>query len=117
MAAEGLTEKERQMLEHLNHAKDLGTPLTEFATAFNLNVHDLYSGKAQLQRKGLWPATGKASEAAKPELLAVEVVPEPKVTETLCRLTHPSGWTIESAKWPAPHWLAALIAAMARSPS
>jgi len=31
MGTEALTEKERQMLEHLNHAKELGTPLTEFA--------------------------------------------------------------------------------------
>ena len=45
MGTDVLTEKERQMLVHLNHAKELGSPLTEFATAFHLNVNDLYAGK------------------------------------------------------------------------
>jgi hypothetical protein len=114
MAAEVLTEKDRQLLEHLNHAKELGTPLTEFATAFNLNVQELYAGKAQLQRKGLWSA--KSSNTARPELLAVEVVPEPKPAEPmLCRLTHPSGWKIESTCWPAADWVSALIGAVERA--
>jgi hypothetical protein len=115
MGADGLTEKERQVLEHLNHAKELGTPLTEFATAFHLNVNDLYNGKAQLARKGFWPPKG--TDAAKPELLAVEVVPEAKSPDTSCRLTHRSGWTIECTVWPAPDWVAALIGAMSQSGS
>lgn len=114
METDVLTEKERQVLEHLNHAKELGSPLTEFATAFHLNVNDLYAGKAQLARKGFWPA--KVADAARPELLAVEVVPEKKSTDvSLCRLTHRSGWTIECAGWPAPDWVAALIGAMSRT--
>jgi hypothetical protein len=115
MGTDVLTEKERQVLEHLNHAKELGTPLTEFATAFHLNVNDLYNGKAQLARKGFWSAKG--ADATKPELLAVEVVAEPKLTDTSCRLTHRSGWTIECTGWPAPDWVAALIGAMSRSGS
>jgi hypothetical protein len=115
MGTETLTDKERQVLEHLNHAKERGTPLTEFATAFHLNVQELYAGKAQLSRKGFWPTKG--AEAAKPELLAVEVVPEPKSADTSCRMTHRSGWTIECASWPAPDWVAALIGATSRSGS
>jgi hypothetical protein len=115
MGTDELSEKERQVLEHLNHAKELGTPLTEFATAFHLNVNELYAGKAQLARKGFWPAKG--AEAAKPDLLAVEVVPELKLRspDTSCRLTHRSGWTIECTSWPAPDWVAALIGAMSRT--
>jgi hypothetical protein len=117
MGTDVLTEKERQVLEHLNHAKELGTPLTEFATAFHLNVNDLYAGKAQLQRKGFWPAKA-ATDTPKPELLAVEVVPEAKLPDAPpCRLTHRSGWTIECTGWPAPDWVAALIGAMSRSGS
>lgn len=115
MGTDVLTDKERQVLEHLNHAKELGTPLTEFATAFNLNVQDLYAGKAQLQRKGLWST--KSSNAGKPELLAVEVAPEPKPVDVSCRLTHRSGWTIECAGWPAADWVAALIGAAERTGS
>lgn len=78
------------MLKHLNHAKELGTQLTEFATAFHLNVNDLYDGKAELQRKGFWPA--KSAKAAKPELLAVQVsdltaAAAARRTGTLC-----AGW-------------------------
>jgi len=115
MGAEALTEKERQVLEHLNHAKELGSPLTDFASAFNLNVQDLYAGNAQLTRKGFWPP--KAPDAPKPELLAVQVVPETKSPDAPCRLTHRSGWTIECPSWPAPDWVAALIGAMSRNGS
>jgi hypothetical protein len=116
MGAEVLTEKERQVLEHLNHAKELGSPLTDFASAFNLNVQDLYAGKAQLQRKGFWPAKG--AEVVKPELLAVQVAPEMKPPDAPpCRMMHRSGWTIECTGWPAPDWVAAVIGAMSRNGS
>jgi len=39
------TEKGGRVLENLNHAKELGTPLTNFATAFKLNVNDLYAAR------------------------------------------------------------------------
>jgi len=118
MGTEALTEKERQMLEHLNHAKELGTPLTEFATAFHLNVNDLYAGKAQLQRKGFWPA--KNVDAAKPELLVVQVsAPAPAAAESsiVCRLKAPSGLVIECGAWPEPTWMSRLMQTLAKEAS
>lgn len=105
------------MLEHLNHAKELGTPLTEFATAFHLNVNDLYAGKAQLQRKGFWPA--KNADATQPELLAVQVsAPAPAAAESIvCRLKAPSGWVIECGEWPEPAWMSRLMQMPAKAAS
>ena len=94
----GRTEKGGRVLENLNHAKELGTPLTNFATAFKLNVNDLYAARRSC---GFWAA--KRSDMAKPALLAVEVAPEPKSPDRPCRLTRRSGWTIECASWPAPN--------------
>jgi nitrogen fixation protein len=110
MTTEILTERERQTLEHLKQAQELGSTLTDFATAFNLNVQDLYSGKAQLQRKGFWPT--KSAEPVKTELLAVQVVAQSAGEEArVCRVTVPNGWTMEFSQWPQAAWLAALMGA------
>jgi hypothetical protein len=71
MRAERLTERQRATLEHLRHAQELGSTLSDYAAAFSLNVKELYNGRTQLQRKGLWPRTRHA-ERAKPGLLAVQ---------------------------------------------
>jgi hypothetical protein len=105
-----LTERERGVLEHLKHAQELGSQLTDYATAFNLNVQDLYSGKAQLQRKGFWPT--KSAEPAKANLVAVQVIPEATPSAAaVCRVTAPSGWGLEFSQWPPAAWLAALMGA------
>ena len=116
MTSEVLTERERQTLEHLKHAQELGSTLKDFAAAFGLNVQDLYSGKAQLQRRGLWP-TKAPSEPARTELLAVQVVSEgPGGAEALvCRLTAPNGWVIELSRWPEAAWLSTLLGEQRRT--
>lgn len=47
-----LSERERECLQHLRRAEELGTSLREYAAAFDLKVQDLYQGKRQLSRKG-----------------------------------------------------------------
>src|SRR5271156_2126117 len=103
MATETLTERERQTIEHLRHAQELGSTLSDYAQAFSLNVSDIYACKAQLQRKGLWPA--KNAEAAKPELLAVQVTAAIPTESIVCRLKAPSGWVLECSAWPEPAWI------------
>lgn len=111
MLAEAMTERERAVLEHLKQAQELGSTLTDYAAAYNLNVQDLYSGKAQLQRKGLWPSKS-AAEPVKTELVAVEVMAESAVREArVCRVTAPNGWAMEFSAWPEAKWLAALMSA------
>jgi len=113
MGTEKLTERQGTTLEHLKHAQELGSTLRDYAVAFNLNVKDLYNGRSQLQRKGLWPRT-RGTEQARPQLLAVQVK-EPAAPEAqeawACRLTAPGGWAIELRRIPEVSWLAALSAA------
>jgi hypothetical protein len=45
---ERLTERELHVLDHLEQAQGLDVPLTEYASAYGLDVKDLYAGKAQL---------------------------------------------------------------------
>jgi len=113
MKAGKLTERQSATLEHLKQAQELGSTVGDYATAFNLNVKDLYNGRSQLQRKGLWPRT-RGAHQARPQLLAVQVK-EPAASEAksdwLCRLTGPGGWAIELRSIPEVSWLAALSTA------
>jgi hypothetical protein len=59
-----LTARELQILDHLEQAQNLDTPLTEYAAAYNLDVKDLYAGKAQLVKKGLLPGRAVTPERA-----------------------------------------------------
>ncbi len=72
MQAGKLTERQRTTLEHLKQAQELGSSLSDYAAAFNLNLKDLYNGRTQLQRKGLWPRTRGAQRSGW-KLLAVQV--------------------------------------------
>jgi hypothetical protein len=60
---ERLTERELQILDHLEKAQGLDVPLTEYASAYGLDVKDLYNGKAQLVKlsaKGVKPVIAQA---------------------------------------------------------
>lgn len=74
-----LTARERHTLEHLRRAQELGSPLKEYAAAYNLNLEHLFSGEAQLRRRGLWPPAAQVSGTT--ELLAVQVMRETTRTE------------------------------------
>ena len=113
MKAEKLTERQRTALEHLKQAQELGSSLPDYATAFGLNVKALYNGRAQLQRKGLWPKV-RHTQRPRPELLSVQVVEPaaPKADEDwVCRLIGPGGWVMECRHLPAVSWLSALSTA------
>jgi hypothetical protein len=60
--------REVQILDHLEQAPSLDAHLTEYAAAYNLDVKDLYAGKAQLVKKrslpGRAPRLGRAATAA-----------------------------------------------------
>lgn len=113
MRAEKLTERQRTTLEHLKQAQELGSSLSDYATAFGLNVKQLYNGRTQLQRKGLWPKS-RSAQRARPELLSVQVV-EPAAPKTnedwVCRLIGPGGWVMECRHLPEVSWLSALSTA------
>jgi hypothetical protein len=116
MSGKGLTERQRTVLEHLQHAEELGSKLSDYAKAFGINLKDLYNGRTQLQRKGLWPKmrSAESSERDAPELLAVQVAELGSSQESgdwTCRLRAGGGWTMECRGFPEVSWLAALWAA------
>lgn len=120
MGTEKLTERLRATLEHLTQAKELGSRLSDYAAAFNLNVKELYNGRTQLQRKGLWPKMRKM-RARERQLLAVEVAAQSgsvmpaSVNEWMFRISGPGGWVMECRQLPEPSWLRALSATLSEA--
>jgi len=113
VARERLTERELQILDHLEQAQGLDVPLTEYASAYGLDVKDLYNGKAQLVKKGLLPSRTPAPERS--DFVPVRVsLPR---GGSICRLTHPSGWTIDCSALPDAAWISALMRASADAPT
>lgn len=112
MATEQLSAREQECLEHLQKAQELGSSLTEYAAAFSLDVRELYAMKQQLVKKGAIAGRTKVEDAEKSAGFApVRILPSaPPPGSIACRLTHPSGWVIECAKFPSAQWIGALMA-------
>ena len=110
MAVEGLSERERQVIEHLERAQDLGVSLKEYAEAYQLDVRDLYNGKSQLVKKGVLPPSRTQDVAVSAsDFVAVRVAGH--ATSAIgCRLKHPSGWVIEFTAVPEAAWIKTLLA-------
>ena len=106
MATEALSEREQQMLEHLQQAQVLGVSLSEYASAYGVGLKDLYNGKAQLVRKGAWISKPTAEKAG--GFIPVEIT-APASGGGACRIVHASGWTIECASLPDAAWVTALL--------
>lgn len=125
MTGHALSAREQHALQHLHRALELGTSLQYYATAHELDLEQLLSGKAQLERKGLWPIKApppKALLERRTELLAVKVVADTSAAEPTepapqlaqreglrCRLTAPNGWVLECDHWPQAQWLTVLM--------
>ena len=73
MTSEALTERERQVLDHLERAQSLDVTLKEYAEAYALDVKDLYNGKSQLVKKGV--LAGRAVSDDGGGFVAVRVAP------------------------------------------
>jgi hypothetical protein len=118
MRTQNLTQRLQTTLDHLKQAQELGSKLSDYAEAFGLNVKDLYNGRAQLQRKGLWPKA-RSAPSRPPELLAVRVTESATTTADswMYRLTGPGGWMLECRQLPDVAWLSALssVTSQARS--
>ena len=115
---EVLSERERQALEHMGKAQELGLTLKEYAARSGLDVQMLYQLRKPLVRKGaLGPARREAKEAPSGQkvgaFLPVRVVsaaPTLGSTTVACRLAHPSGWVLECDGLPPASWVAAVLA-------
>jgi hypothetical protein len=118
---EQLSARERHTLDHLRNAEELGVSLEYYASAYNLEVKDLYSVKQQLVRKGVIaaPVPTKSEPPAKPSaFIPVRLVPSAPAAPAspagmACRLVHPNGWVIECGNVPDVAWVRTLLSGAA----
>ncbi len=119
---EGLSERERACLAHPEEAKRLGINFSRYCREKDLSFHQWAWVKRALIRKGVIGARRRTEKAKPAGFVPVRVAPAAvaaatttKATTTmLCRILHPSGWTIECTGYPAPTWLSALLTREAR---
>ena len=107
---EGLNERERACLAHLEEAKKLGLNFSRYCREKDLSFHQWAWVKRALMRKGVVGRRG-AEKAQAAGFVAVRVAPAASVAAatTVCRIRHPSGWTIECASYPEASWMSALL--------
>jgi hypothetical protein len=105
---EGLSERERACLAHLEEAKRLGINFSRYCREKNLSFHQWAWVKRALMRKGVVGGRRRAAEGKAAGFATVRVA-APTVSATVCRIRHPSGWTIECASFPEVSWMTALM--------
>ena len=115
-----LTERETVYLEHLQRAKALRIPLSEYCRRNDLRVKEWYQVRRDMVQKALMARTqggGQRNGSRPPATAFVPVrltTAPPAAAATPCLIRHPSGWMIECASLPAASWLNALVAGVHR---
>jgi hypothetical protein len=109
---EALSERERACLAHLEEAKKLGVSFSQYCRDKQISMHQWTWIKRALMRKGV---IGKRSRADQPKtgFVPVRVAPPAAAGMPVCRIRHPSGWTIECASYPEVSWMSALMSGAA----
>jgi hypothetical protein len=109
----GLSERERTCLSHLEEAQKLGVSFSRYCREKKLSMYQWTWIKRALVRKGVIGgrrrAEGPKPAGFVPVSIAPAVVAAATVTTTVCRIRHPSGWTIECASYPEVSWMSALM--------
>jgi hypothetical protein len=108
-----LAGREQAYFEHRRAAKEQGLSLTAYCKNVRLNVRSLYGVRRELVEKGVVPQTlerKKTPKRRRSEFVAVRLAAGgPQDAEAVCRIRHPSGWTIECRDWPQGSWMAELL--------
>jgi hypothetical protein len=120
---EGLTDLERECLEHLRCAQARGVGLAAYARAAGLKFRMLYDAKRRLIEKGVAIdggsvarcSVGTVEERAGSKgssFVAVRVADGglPGVQSALFRVRHAQGHVLEFTAWPPAEVMAALLA-------
>ena len=110
---EALSERERACLAHLEEAKRLGVNFSRYCREKELSLHQWTWIKRALVRKGVIDGR-RRTERSKAGAFCQCALPRlPTMTTTtaapVCRIRHPSGWTIECASYPEVSWMSALL--------
>jgi hypothetical protein len=108
---EALNERERACLAHLEEAKKLGVSFSRYCRERNLKFHQWMWVKRALVRKGTIDGRRRAEKAKPAGFVPVRMAPAAvaAATTTVCRIRHPSGWTMECASFPEVSWMSALL--------
>jgi hypothetical protein len=108
---EGLSERERACLAHLEEAKRLGVNFSRYCREKHLSMHQWTWIKRALVRKGVISERRQAERSKAAGFVPVRMAPAAAAAETtaVCRIRHPSGWTIECARFPEVSWMSALM--------
>ena len=111
---EGLSDRERACLAHLEEARKLGVSFSRYCREKQLSMHQWTWVKRALVRKGVISERRRVEQSKASGFVPVRIAPAaaaaPAVTRTtLCRIRHPSGWTIECASYPEASWMSALM--------
>jgi hypothetical protein len=109
---EPLNDRERACLTHLEEAKKLGLNFSRYCREKDLSFHQWAWVKRALLRKGAISGRHRAEPAKVANFVPVRVA-APVSTTTVCRIRHPSGWTIECASYPDASWMLALMSGAA----
>jgi len=128
MAVEELSEREREILKHLQMAEELEVTIAEYARSFDLDAKEIYNTKRVLIRKGAIAARvegdgGEQDEQARRgDFVPVQVaLPASSTAQSssgsVCCIRYPSGLVIECASFPPASWLAALLAGVRDVPA
>jgi hypothetical protein len=112
---EGLSERERECLAHLEEAQKLGVSFSRYCREKKLSMYQWTWIKRALVRKGViggrrrGPVEEPKAAGFVPVRVAPAAVAAATTTTTVCRIRHPSGWTIECASYPEVSWMSALM--------
>ena len=101
----GLTDAQRQWLEHVTEAQRSGLTLRAYAERHALSVAQLYSWRGSLKKRGLLPGAEPGAR-----LTPVRIVGA--VAGPVIRVHLPGGVLVEAEGQADPHTLLALLRAL-----
>ena len=115
---EALNDRERACLAHLEEAKMMGLTFSGYCREKGLSMNQWTWIKRALVRKGVIAGPRRPNKTKQAAFVPVQIAPAATVTPpaatTVCRIRHPSGWTIECASYPEVSWMSAVMSGEAR---
>jgi hypothetical protein len=108
MKKEGMTELQRQALEHLEKARQEGLSISAYARKHEIPAQRIFDAVGRLRRRGALPVRSVKGS----KFIAVKIVTPPPIGDaTVCRMLVPGGLVIECLQWPPRTWLESLARA------
>jgi len=104
MKNEGMTELQRQALEHLGKARQEGLSISAYARAHGIPAQRIFDAVARLRRRGALPD----HSVKRSKFIAVKIAAPPTDNAAVCRMLAPGGMVIECLLWPPRAWLESL---------